>query len=32
MTSAEVAKSTWETRKPLIFAFAIGLLVGPFSV
>jgi hypothetical protein len=31
MTSFAVAKSTWETRKPLIFAFAIGLLVGPFA-
>ena len=31
MTSFEVAKSTWETRKPVIFAFAVGLLVGPLA-
>jgi hypothetical protein len=31
MTSFEAAKSTWETRKPLIFAFAIGLVVGPLA-
>lgn len=27
----ESAKSTWETAKPLIFAFAIGLVVGPVA-
>lgn len=31
MTSFETAKTKWETTKPLIFAFAIGLIVGPLA-
>jgi len=27
----ETTKSTWKTAKPLIFAFAIGLIVGPVT-
>jgi hypothetical protein len=29
MTSFDTAKSKWETAKPLVFAFAIGLVTGP---
>jgi hypothetical protein len=31
MTSFETAKLKWDTAKPLIFAFAVGLLVGPLA-
>ncbi len=31
MTSFEAAKSRWQTGKPLFFAFAIGLFVGPLA-
>jgi hypothetical protein len=31
MISFQTAKSKWDTAKPLILAFAIGLFVGPFA-
>jgi hypothetical protein len=31
MTSFETVKSKWDTTKPLVFAFAVGLLVGPLA-
>jgi hypothetical protein len=29
MTSMQTARTRWETAKPLAFAFAAGLIVGP---
>lgn len=29
MASTQAVKSGWETAKPLAFAFALGLIVGP---